>query len=36
MSRYLTRFQNRGWLEVRGREIILKNVEELRKLASSP
>lgn len=36
MSRYLTRFQNRGWLEVRGREILLKNVDELRALANSP
>lgn len=36
MSRYLTRFQNRGWLEVRGREILLKNLEELKALANSP
>lgn len=36
MSRYLTRFQNRGWLEVRGREILLKNVDELKALANSP
>lgn len=36
MSRYLTRFQNRGWLEVRGREILLKNIEELKALANSP
>lgn len=36
MSRYLTRFQNRGWLEVRGREIVLKNIDELKQLANSP
>lgn len=35
MSRYLTRFQNRGWLEVRGREILLKNTAELSSLANA-